>query len=160
MMADKTMKKRLIILAATVFFVGYIPLAPGTWGSLVGVLIYLFLRGNTILHLASVCILFSAGLLVCGKAGEIFGRADDKRIVIDETFAVLLLFLFMPNEPLSLIGGFVLYRFFDIIKPFPTRKLERFPHSWGVMLDDIAAVCYSLVCVYILLLGVKFFSEI
>ena len=144
------MRTQLIKTIATFFFVGYLPLMPGTWGSLAGVLIYFLVRQNIYLFLFVFTALFFLGLYVAGKAEDIFGKKDDKRIVIDEVFGILLLYLLIPPYTLYLIIGFILFRFFDILKLYPAKKLEKLPRSWGIMADDILAALYSYVVISML----------
>lgn len=151
------MRKKLIKTIATFFFVGYLPLAPGTWGSLAGVLVYLLVRHNICLFLGVFTALFFLGLYAAGKAEDIFGRKDDRRIVIDEVCGILLLYLLIPAyRPYPLIG-FILFRLFDFLKPCPGRRLEKLPRSWGIMADDIVAALYSYVVISILICFARYF---
>ena len=151
------MRKRLIKLIATFFFVGYLPLIPGTWGSLAGVLVYFLIRRNVYLLLGVFTLLFFLGLYVSGKAEDIFGKKDDKRIVIDEACGLLLVYLLIPTSKIYLIAGFILFRIFDIFKLYPLKKLEGLPRSWGIMADDILAALYSYIIISIFLIGTRFF---
>ena len=146
------MKKRLIKAIATFFFVGYLPFMPGTWGSLAGVIVYFLIRHNICLFLSVFAVLFFLGLYVGGRAEDIFGKKDDKRIVIDEVCGILLLYLLIPGSKLNLIVGFILFRLFDIFKLYPAKKLERLPHSWGVMADDVASALFSYIIVSLALI--------
>jgi phosphatidylglycerophosphatase A len=128
---------------------------PGTWGSLAGALIYFLVRRNIYLFLLTFITLFFIGFYVAGKAEEIFGKKDDKRIVIDEACGILLLFLLIPPYKLYLLLGFIIFRAFDIFKLYPTRKLEKLPRSWGIMADDILAALYSYIVVFMLICVVK-----
>ena len=145
------MKKNLIKLIATFFFVGYLPLVPGTWGSLAGVLVYLLIRHNIYLFLGVFALVFFLGLYVAGKAEDVFGKKDDRRIVIDEVSSILLLFLLIPPYRPYLITGFILLRGFDFLKPYPARRLERLSGSWAIMGDDVVAALYSYVVISILM---------
>ena len=149
------MKNRIIKTIATFFFIGYLPFMPGTWGSLAGALIYFLVRGNIYLFLCVFFLLFFTGLYVSGKAEEIFGKKDDKRIVIDEVSGILLLYLLIPPHKLYLISGFILFRLFDIFKLYPTKKLERLPRSWGIMADDVLAALYSFIVISMLMCGLQ-----
>jgi len=152
------MKRNLSKTIATFFFIGYLPLMPGTWGSLGGVLIYLLVRHNIYLLIFLFVVLLFAGLYVAGKAEEIFGQKDDKRIVIDEACGILLLFLLIPPYKLHLIAGFIAYRFFDIVKLYPTKKLEGLPRSWGIMSDDILAALYAFIIINLLSIVLRVFA--
>lgn len=151
------MKRRLIKAIATFFFVGYLPFIPGTWGSLAGVLIYFLIRHNIYLFLSVFTILYFLGLWAAGKAEDIFGKKDDKRIVIDEVCGILLLYLLIPPSRLFLIIGFIFFRVFDILKPYPAKKLENLPRSWGIMADDILSALFSYVIVSIAIIACRAF---
>lgn len=151
------MKKKFIKIIATFFYIGYLPLMPGTWGSLGGVLIYFLVRHNIYLFLSVSSALLFLGFYVGGRAEEIFGKKDDKRIVIDEVCGVLLLFLLIPDYTPYLMIGFILFRLFDILKLYPAKKLEGLPRSLGIMADDILAALYSYLIISILLCFSRFF---
>ena len=151
------MKQKIIKTIATFFFTGYLPLAPDTWGSLAGVLVYLLVRHNIRLFLGVFTVLFFLGLYAAGKAEDIFGRKDDRRIVIDEVCGILLVYLLIPPSRFYLIIGFILFRLFDFFKPYPGRQLEKLPRSWGIMADDIVAALYSYVVISILVCFARYF---
>ena len=131
---------------------------PGTWGSLGGVLVYFLIRHNIYLFLIVFTALFFAGLYAAGKAEDIFGKKDDKRIVIDEVSGILLLFLLIPSYTPYLVIGFIIFRLFDILKLYPAKKLEKLPRSWGIMADDILAALYSFIIINALLITQRFFN--
>lgn len=87
--------------------------------------------------------LLIVGFLVSGRAENIFGIKDDRRIVIDEVCGMMLSLLFIPYKRLYYLAGFLLFRLFDVCKPYPARKLEKMSGSAGIMLDDIAAALYT-----------------
>jgi len=146
------MRDRLIKAIATFFFVGYLPFMPGTWGSLAGVAIYLLLRHSTFLCLAVFVLLFFLGFYAAAKGEALFGAKDDKRIVIDEVCGILLLYLLIPGETAYLAAGFILYRVFDILKPYPIRRLENAAGSFGIMMDDVVASLYAFVAITLFLM--------
>ena len=137
------MKDRIIKAVSTFFFVGYLPFMPGTWGSIAGALIYLLVRRNCYLSWAVFLLLLLLGFLTAGKAEIIFGKKDDKRIVIDEVCGIFMLYLLLPASRISLIAGFILFRCLDILKPYPIRRLQSIRGSLGIMLDDIIAAAYA-----------------
>jgi len=151
------MRKILIKAIATFFFIGYLPLVPGTWGSLGGVLVYFLVRHNIYLFLAVFAVLLALGFYAPGEAEKIFGKKDDKRIVIDEVCGILLVYLMIPPDKISLIAGFIIFRLFDALKPYPARKLEALPRSRGIMADDIIAALYSYAAVTFLSLFIRYF---
>ncbi len=138
----------IIKFLASGFYAGYSPLAPGTAGSLVGVLIYLLLQNlSNITYIAFIILIFIAGIFIAGEAENIYQKKDSPYIVIDEIAGMLITFLFFPIGPKGLIfllSGFITFRIFDILKPFPVRLMERrLAGGWGVMCDDIMAGVYA-----------------
>ena len=96
-------------------------------------------------------LLFVVGVWSAGKAEKVFGREDPGQVVIDEVAGQILTFVATPRVTwIGLIAGFILFRGFDIIKPFPARRAERFSGGWGIMLDDLVAGLYSLLALVIL----------
>ncbi len=140
------------IWIATAGGAGYFPVAPGTAGSLVGVAIVVGLGRLPLRGIASIAVLaaaslvlFAAGVWAAGEAEEFFGRTDPGKVVMDEVVGQMLTFLLIPHATWKwLIGGFLLFRAFDIVKPFPARQAERIPRGWGIMVDDVIAGLYSL----------------
>ena len=145
------MRERLVKIVATFLFVGYLPLAPGTWGSLAGLLIYLSVKHNMYLSLAVFFMLFFLGFITAGKAEKILGEKDDKRIVIDEVCGMLLIFTLIQPSGIYLILGFILFRIFDVIKLYPANKAEKLPGSLGVMADDIIAALFASIALGIIM---------
>ena len=126
------------------------PFAPGTAGTLVGVLICLLcLPLPWILRLLFVLALLALSLYVAEQAEKIYQKKDDQRIVIDEIIGLQITMLPVAINVLNLCAGFVLFRIFDILKPFPVRNLQRLPGGWGVVVDDVAAGIYAGACDYV-----------
>lgn len=142
--------KTIIKLAASGLYLGYSPVASGTVGSLLGVLIYLQLREFPVIFIFAVVHLFMLGFFVCGKAEEAFGKKDSSKIVIDEIASMCLVYLFIKPTWFMVAAGFLLFRLFDIVKPWPGRRVENLPGSVGVMLDDIVAAVYTIVALFII----------
>lgn len=133
-------------ILATVFYIGYLKPVPGTYASLVGVLIYIALKVHPVMLgiVALVCTL--VGFLVSGEAEKLFGKKDPRQVVIDETAGMLLCYVFLPCERLSWIviaAIFVVFRIFDWVKPFGIRSLQKFPGGIGIMIDDVLAAAYT-----------------
>ncbi len=128
-------------LLATVFGLGYVPLAPGTAASAVAATVYmLFLhRWPWPLYAAFVLLLFFGGCAIAARAAFELGRPDPGVVVIDEVCGQLIALAFLPAGWLVVGASFVLFRFFDIIKPWPIRRLEHLPGGWGIMADDAVA---------------------
>ena len=140
------------IWIATAGGAGYFPIAPGTAGSLVGVAVVVGLAQLPLGRAAAIGVLAAASLVVgavgvwaAGEAEEFFGRTDPGQVVVDEVVGQMLTFLLFPHATWKwLLGGFLLFRVFDIIKPFPARQAERIPRGWGIMLDDVLAGLYGM----------------
>lgn len=130
---------------------GYLPKAPGTWGSAVGVLLWLPLsRLETMPYLAVVAGLFVLGVFGAGAAEKIVDRPDPSIVVIDEIVGQLIALCFVPPHPAAPVVGFLLFRFFDILKPFPVGWIDRHLHGGlGIMLDDVLAGLYALLTLHL-----------
>jgi phosphatidylglycerophosphatase A len=138
------LNEKLITFLATGFYSGLSPFAPGTAGTLVGVFICLFcLPMPWILRLLFVLALLAFSFYVAGEAEKIYQKKDDQRIVIDEIIGLQITMLPVAINGLNLCAGFVLFRIFDILKPFPARNLQELPGGWGVVADDVAAGIYA-----------------
>ena len=138
---------RLMMLIATGFGTGYLPKAPGTWGSVLGLLLWFGLRHLTMMHYILVLIiLFVIGTLCAGGAEKIVDSGDPSIVVIDEVVGQLLALTALPFKPLYVLAAFLLFRFFDILKPFPIGWLDKHIHGGlGIMLDDVVAGLYALI---------------
>lgn len=125
---------------------GYLPKAPGTWGSLVGILLWLALgRLRLAAYLAVVLALLVMGVIAAGAAEKIVDRPDPGLVVIDEIVGQLIVLTGAPPQLPVIIAAFVLFRFFDILKPYPAGWLDRHIHGGlGIMLDDAMAGLYGL----------------
>lgn len=154
-MAEKKMYN-LIMLIATGCYSGYLPKAPGTWGSLAGLLLFLLLQPLELSHyLAVVAVLFVTGTLAAGEAEKILDNRDPGVVVIDEIVGILITMIGIPLTPWTLFLGFILFRVFDIAKPFPINFFDqRFHGGLGIMLDDVVAGLFSLAVLHILVLFV------
>ncbi len=144
--------KRFILFLATGFGVGYSPIAPGTLGTLVAVPIYYFLSGNpSPLYEITLVGFFFLSVWISDNAERFFGRKDDQRMVIDEIMGFLITMLWVPKTLPFIMMGFFLFRFFDILKPFPIRRLEKgLRGGYGVVLDDVVAGIYANIVLHFL----------
>ena len=141
--------------------VGYLPLAPGTWGSLVGVGIFLLLTrviaGNALVGVVLVFIIVvtAVGTWAATRTEELSERKDPGKIVVDEVAGQLIalfpLTLFTSWSTMAVIVSFILFRFFDIVKPYPANRLQELNGGAGVMFDDLVAGVYAAVIVSIIL---------
>ena len=141
------MKNTIIEFLVTGLYFGKIKYMPGTFGTVIGVLIFQLISNNTLIdNIFFLIILFFITLLMlnyCYKK-NIFLDTDDKSIVIDEILGYLVFMIFFENTIFNIIIGFLLFRFFDILKPFPIYLVDkRIKNSFGVMLDDIVAGIFS-----------------
>lgn len=136
---------RLAVFVATVGYCGYFPVAPGTVGSAVGLVFYLLVwwSGSVIVEVALVAGLFAAGVWAGTISERYFGGIDPGPIVLDEVVGMLITLAFIPVGVTGAIAGFLLFRVFDIIKPFPARRFERLHGGLGVMADDAMAALYA-----------------
>ncbi len=148
------LNEKLITFLATGFGSGLSPFAPGTAGTLVGVLICaLCLPMPWILRLFFVLVLLALSIYIAGQAEKIYQKKDDQRIVIDEIIGFQITMLPAAINIPSLCAGFVLFRIFDILKPFPVRNMQGFPGGWGVVIDDVAAGIYAGMAMWLLTIG-------
>lgn len=136
------------VLLSTVGGVGYLPWAPGTWGSLIGVLCGLLVTRILTWPIAVLVTVLGgiACAFICTEAERSLQQHDPSMIVLDEAYGMCAMFVTCPWISSSLpwlIAAFLLFRLFDIIKPFPLRRLERLPTGWGIMADDIGAALYA-----------------
>ena len=132
------------------FGAGLAPRAPGTFGSAVGVVAaWWLLELPLVARVAIVLAVIVAGIFVCGESARRLGRHDDQRIVFDEIAGVLLTSLAVAEKSaFSLALVFVLFRVFDIWKPWPIRDVDHsLKGGLGIMLDDLIAAVYAAVCV-------------
>ena len=141
---SRSVSDQLMLLLATGFGLGYAPFAPGTFGSLVGLplawtLQHLPLWGRCVA--AALC--FVVGIPICAAGARLLGLKDPGAVVVDEIAAFAVVFLLTPVNLLAAALGFALFRLFDIIKPWPARRLEELPGGLGIMADDFAAAVYS-----------------
>ncbi len=148
--------ENLILLFATGIYSGYAPIAPGTAGSVVGLILgYLVCapiwNRSPIGFVAGFAVVFAASCWIAGRAEEIFQQRDSPRIVLDEVLGMIATMYLNPFGWPWLVAGFVLFRLFDIIKPFPAGLIDaRLEGGSAVMLDDLAAGVYANLAVRIL----------
>ena len=133
------MQKRITKGILTLFGIGYLPLAPGTFASVVAVLFYFVIRNNLFLYLTSTAFLIIIGFVVSRDAEKIFKEKDPKEVVIDEFCGMLVAYMLVPFTTPNVIWGFIIFRIFDILKVYPLERLERLKKGRGIMLDDLAA---------------------
>ena len=144
-----------LALAIATCGVGYLPLMPGTFGSLVGVGIFLLLSRTAVGLVASIIVVTVAGIWAGSRTEALAGRKDPGKIVVDEVagqlIAMLPLVFFAQWSIAAVIVSFVLFRFFDIIKPYPANRLQELHGGIGIMFDDLVAGVYAAIVVTILI---------
>ena len=147
---------RFAVFVATVGYSGYFPIAPGTVGSAAGLLVYglVWWTHSTILEVALIAGLFVLGAWAGTIAERYFGGIDPGPIVIDEVVGMLITLAFIPVSWRGALVGFVLFRIFDVIKPYPAGRFERLHGGLGVMADDAMAAVYGNLSLRLLLWAV------
>ena len=147
-----------LALAIATCGVGYLPLIPGTFGSLVGIGIFLLLRRTPAALVVSILAVTVAGIWAGSRTEALAGRKDPGKVVVDEVagqlIATLPLAFFKQWSIAAVMVSFVLFRFFDIVKPYPANRLQELKGGFGIMYDDLVAGVYAAVLVWVF---VKFF---
>ena len=140
---------------ATVGGLGRIPLAPGTWGSVVGVL--LGVLGARVCSVPVSLLILAVTFVVCAmvstEAERVLGVHDPSAVIIDEVWAMAAILMLFPSTTQSrwhVVIAFVLFRLFDVVKPPPLQRLARLPGGWGIMADDFGAAAYALLVLLLL----------
>ncbi len=132
------MTARLARAVATFAYIGYLPAAPGTWASAATLLIWFLIRPTGGVFAAALGVVLVVGTWACHRAEAIYGH-DSHRVVIDEVAGSMIAVAGLAVSPGIGIAGFVLFRFFDIVKPPPIYQIQALPGGWGVMVDDVLA---------------------
>jgi phosphatidylglycerophosphatase A len=134
----------LSLVIATGLGSGYSPLAPGTAGSAVGLLLFWPLHARpAALQVAAVVVLFAVGVIASTRVARGVGIEDPGIVVVDEVVGMWTSLLFLPFTPATVIAGFLLFRIMDVFKPYPARQFESLPGGWGIMTDDLMAGIYA-----------------
>ena len=136
---------RLAVFVATVGYCGYFPFAPGTVGSAAGLVVYLLVwwTQSTLVEAGLIAGVFAVGIWAATAAEHYFGGIDPGPVVIDEVLGMLVTLAFMPVGLATALAGFVLFRIFDVIKPYPAGRFEQLHGGLGVMADDAMAAVYA-----------------
>ncbi|HET6514167.1 MAG TPA: phosphatidylglycerophosphatase A [Thermodesulfovibrionales bacterium] len=129
---------------ATLGFIGFIPLAPGTFGSLAAMLIFLFFKPQTQTAISFLLPLIVLGTISAHYAEKLLDEKDSRHIVIDELIGYAVSVLFLPTIPVYYLAAFLLFRFFDILKPPPVKQIEGLlSGGLGIVADDVMAGIYT-----------------
>jgi phosphatidylglycerophosphatase A len=136
---------RLGVFFATCGYVGYAPVAPGTFGSAAGLAVFAAVRasGSTLVEVAVIAGLFAIGIWSAAAAERHWGRVDPAQVVMDEVAGMLITLAFLPVTITGAIVAFLIFRVFDVIKPWPAGRFEKLPGGLGVMADDAMAGIYG-----------------
>lgn len=144
-------------LIATFFYTGYIPLAPGTFGSIAAFILYFpMIQNHWTYYLTAVVAITLVGVWASGVVEKTGGILDPSFVVIDEVAGQLITLFLIPFSWKMLIAGFLLFRILDIIKPFPARRAEKLHGGWGIMMDDVLAGVYGNLLLW---LGLHFWPK-
>lgn len=142
--------RRIGLFIATCAYVGYAPVAPGTFGSAIGLAVFYVVRHqrSTTVEVAAIVALAAVGLWSATEAEHHFGGIDPGPVVIDEVIGMLITLAFIPVNMAGAIVAFLIFRFLDVVKPWPARRLEQLPGGFGVVLDDMMAGVYGNVMMW------------
>lgn len=158
----KTLSYWVRKIGASVFFLGYFPYGPGTVGSAVtiGALWFLdnkykslFTPEHLVFYWGAIMLLAAVSIYLSSKSKEVFGSDDPGPVIIDEVVGQFVTFFMIPLSIRTLIVGFVLFRLFDIIKPFPVHHMEEMDGGVGITMDDVAAGVLANISLMLILAG-------
>ena len=133
--------------AATFFYLGKLPFAPGSWGSLGALILWIFLPSSYLLQMIMIIILFSIGVISSKKMAAAMNVHDPSEIVIDEAVGMWIALFMLPHNIAIYSMAFILFRIFDIFKPSFIYRVQNLPGGWGIMMDDVlAGIIAWLIC--------------
>ena len=133
--------------AATFFFLGKLPIAPGTWGSLGALILWIFLPLSYSLQLIIIVLFFIVGVISSKKMALEMDDHDPSEVVIDEAVGMGIALFMLPHSIAMYTMAFILFRIFDIFKPSFIYQIQNLPGGWGIMLDDVFAGIFTwLIC--------------
>jgi len=136
---------RVGLFIATCGYLGHVPVAPGTFGSAAGLVVFYAVRstGSTVVELSVILLLFAIGIWAGTVAERHYGGVDPAPVVLDEVVGMLITLAFLPVSAAGAIVGFFVFRVLDVVKPWPSARFERLPGGLGVMADDGMAALYG-----------------
>jgi len=148
--------RRLALFISTCGYVGYAPVAPGTFGSAVGLAAFYAVRstGSTVVEVLAIVVLFVLGIWAGTIAEHHFGGIDPGPIVLDEVVGMLITLFLLPVNGVGAFVGFLVFRVLDVIKPFPSARFEKLPGGLGVMADDAMAAIYGNLVMWALVFAI------
>lgn len=158
MPASRTPYERVALGVATLAGAGYGPIAPGTWGTLAAVPLWLLLAlpGSKLLYAAATVALVAVAIPCATTAERLLGKKDAGPIVIDEAAGFLVTMFLAPVTPTAGLIGFLLFRVFDVFKFYPADRLERRPGGFGIVMDDLASGVYASLALQLALWAIRF----
>ena len=138
---------QLALLVASFGYVGFFPFAPGTAGSLAALALFAVVRwiGVPAFEVGVILAVLVLGIWAANGAERALGRKDPGQVVIDEVLGMLITLALLPVSLTGVFVGFLLFRLFDVVKPYPAGRLEHLPGGYGIMLDDAMAGVYSYI---------------
>ncbi len=148
--------KELVRFVATGFYTGYFPITPGTFGSIPAWLLAWFLLPTHPAVIAGAIVITIVAIWSSDRAEKFLGH-DSRHIVIDEWAGMLVTVILLPHRLDVYIAAFFLFRFFDVIKPWPSGRMEALPGGWGITLDDVFAGVYANLTCW---LGIVFLHQL
>ena len=134
-------------IAATFFYLGKLPIAPGTWGSMGALILWLFLPVTTSVHLPVILTLFVLGVYSSQQVAKYMQVHDPSEVVIDEAVGMGISLFMLPHSYGLYLLAFIVFRIFDILKPSFIYQVQNLPGGWGIMLDDVLAGLFTLAIV-------------
>jgi phosphatidylglycerophosphatase A len=141
--SEKGSRPLFSLAIATALGIGYVPVAPGTFGSAAGLILWMVLPGSALVQAAAIVALFILGSIAGNVAEQHFRRTDPRQVVIDEVMGMLITLFLNPVGLKGAFVGFLFFRATDVVKPYPSNRLERLPGGIGVMADDAMAAIYA-----------------
>ena len=133
--------------AATLFYLGKLPIAPGTWGSMGALILWLFLPITISVLLSVILLLFVLGVYSSHKVAKYMQVHDPSEVVIDEVVGMGISLFMLPHSYGLYLLAFIVFRIFDILKPSFIYQVQNLPGGWGIMLDDVLAGLFTLAIV-------------
>jgi phosphatidylglycerophosphatase A len=137
---------RLGVFVSSFGYIGFFPIAPGTAGSAAGLVLYALIQwsgGARVVEPLAILALLAGGVWSGTIAERHFGTIDPGQVVIDEVAGMLITLAFIPVGWTGALAGFVIFRFYDVVKPYPSQRLEKLAGGVGVMADDVMAAIYG-----------------
>lgn len=141
--------KYFYFLIATFFGIGKLPLAPGTWASVVAAPLFYPLIDYPVIQGGVLIVIFFLGVFACTRYAKNLAEVDPSSAVIDEVLGMGVAMLAIPKQWPFAVMALILFRVFDIWKPYPIRRIEKLPGGWGIMTDDLVAGIYARIWIQI-----------